>query len=82
VSRRLLEQLTTALSSAFRRGALLKLADIPVTDQHYRSELGHPVYGRNEFNIPDEDDQRSMQADAANFRFYNGPTVIVVCIDK
>jgi hypothetical protein len=60
----------------------MKLAGNPESYQHYRSELGHYVYGRNGFNIPREDEQRSMQAAAANFRFYNGPTVIIVCIDK
>ncbi|KAF5545680.1 hypothetical protein FPHYL_10666 [Fusarium phyllophilum] len=77
-----LKRLSAALVTAFENKEELKIDAIPESYNHYRSELGHHVYGPNGYNIVRGDTEAMTKTLIDNFNFYNAPVVAVISIDK
>ncbi|EGU87917.1 hypothetical protein FOPG_09414 [Fusarium oxysporum f. sp. conglutinans race 2 54008] len=77
-----LKRLSAALIAAFENKEELKIDAIPESYNHYRSELGHHVYGPNGYNIARGDTEAMTKTLIDNFNFYNAPVVAVISIDK
>ncbi|KAM0544013.1 hypothetical protein ACHAPJ_012038 [Fusarium lateritium] len=77
-----LKRLSSALVTAFESKEELKIDAIPESYNHYRSDLGHHVYGPKGYNIARGDTEAMMKTVIDNFNFYNAPVVAVLSIDK
>ncbi|KAF2734901.1 Nitroreductase [Polyplosphaeria fusca] len=76
-----LSRLSAALLAAAQRGDTQAVAPIPDEYRHYRSELGHQLYGPQGYNITRTDKEAARAAQLRNYRFFDAPVGVVVCMD-
>jgi len=71
-----LARLKDALSSTAESRAP-DIPAIPDAFKHYRSELGHELYGPHGYNV---DRDGAKAASARNYRFFDAPCAMVLCM--
>ena len=59
-----------------------EIPPLPESFRHFRSELGHELYGPRGYNIPREDKAGHQKAVMRNFEFFGAPTIAVVAQDR
>ncbi|KAL7929713.1 Nitroreductase-like protein [Trichoderma chlorosporum] len=74
------DRLSNALLAAASQGKP-NIPPLPQAFRHYRSELGHSLYG-GIMGIPRDDAAARMAAELRNFDFFGAPTVAIVSMDK
>jgi nitroreductase len=55
---------------------------LPQEFTHFRSELGHLLYGENGYNIPREDRAAAEKARMRNYEFFGAPCCAVISMNK
>lgn len=58
------------------------IPDLPEKYKHFRSELGHALYGKDGYGISRENKEELKRARMRNFRFFDAPVVGVITMDK
>lgn len=48
---------------------------LPETFKHFRSDLGHDLYGENGYNVPRKDKEAHKAAVLRNYEFFGAPTI-------
>jgi nitroreductase len=82
VSETALRNLSDALLQAVNSGIKPNTEPIPEGYQHYRSDLGHLVYGPEGYGIPRSDRDGWFKAQSRNYTFFDAPVAIILCMDK
>jgi hypothetical protein len=77
-----LQKLTSALLAAYHAGASTSTKPLPPAYTHYRSSLGHLLYGPSGYDIPRSDQERFKAAQSRNYTFFEAPVGIVLCMDR
>nr|POE99429.1 nitroreductase nfnb [Quercus suber] len=54
---------------------------LPAHFTHFRSELGHVLYGDKGYGIPRTDHESHREAELRNFSFFDAPVVAVISMD-
>jgi nitroreductase len=75
-----LSKLTTDLSAAARE-TNPAIPPLPPKYAHFRSELGHKIYGEG-YRVPRSDVTAKIAKERRNYTFFDAPLAGVVCIDK
>jgi nitroreductase len=55
---------------------------LPEEYQRFRYEMGKQLYGPNGYDVPYGDEAARKNASARNYRFFDAPVAVVVCIDR
>lgn len=76
------ERIVSALLAEARSTKIPNIPPLPEAFKHFRSELGHEVYGPQGYNIPREDKAGHAEAVMKNYEFFGAPTIAVVAQDK
>jgi nitroreductase len=77
-----LQRLTSALLSAVSSGVAATTEPIPESYQHHRSALGRKLYGPEGYDIPRTDAERLREAQLRNYRFFDAPCALIVCMEQ
>lgn len=77
-----LQRLCDVLVDTVRSGGVSSVEPIPDVYKHYRSELGHQLYGPEGYNIARTDRDGSLRAQLRNFKFFDAPVAIILCMDR
>lgn len=77
-----LQRLSNELLDAFASGQKPTTEPIPNDYKHYRSELGHVLYGPNGYNVDRSNEEGTLQAQKRNYSFFDAPIGVIVCMDK
>jgi nitroreductase len=77
-----LQRLTSALLSAVSSGVAATTEPIPESYQHHRSALGRKLYGPDGYDIPRTDAERLREAQLRNYRFFDAPCALIVCMEQ
>jgi nitroreductase len=82
VSEAALRDLSDALLHAVKSGVKPNTEPIPEGYHHYRSDLGHLIYGPEGYGIPRSDRDGWLKAQSRNYTFFDAPVAIILCMDK
>jgi nitroreductase len=77
-----LQRLTFSLVSAVSSGTPSTVEPIPESYRHYRSALGKKLYGPDGYDIPRSDQERMRKAQLRNYKFFDAPCALIVCMDR
>jgi nitroreductase len=77
-----LQRLTSALVSTVTSGVAATTVPIPEPYRHYRSSLGHQIYGPEGYDIPRTDPEGKFNAELRNYVFFDAPCAMIICIDR
>ena len=77
-----LRDLSNALLQAFNSGAIPSTEPIPDEFKHYRSDLGHQLYGPEGYGIARSDRDGMRKAQSRNYTFFDAPVAMILCMDK
>jgi nitroreductase len=80
VSGKALERLTSRLSTAAQE-AEPKIPPLPHSYKHFRSELGHKIYGEG-YGVARSDLAGKIEKERRNFRFFDAPVAGIVCMNS
>jgi len=73
-----LDRLRELMMEAVIGGEVSQVPPIPDQFRHYRSDLGHTLYGPEGYNIPRSDREGARKAQLRNYRFFDAPVVAVI----
>jgi nitroreductase len=82
VSETALRDLSDALLHAVNSGVKPNTEPIPEGYHHYRSDLGHLIYGPEGYAIPRSDRDGWLKAQSRNYTFFDAPVAMILCMDK
>jgi nitroreductase len=77
-----LKRLSARLTTVAKSGAIPTTPSIPDSFKHYRSALGHKLYGPEGYNIPRSDAEAVLVARLRNYSFFDAPLGAIVSMDK
>jgi nitroreductase len=77
-----LTRIKTKLTAMAQSGAVPVTKPLPEPFRHYRSELGHVVYGPDGYGISREDTEARLAASRRNYRFFDAPLGAFVCMHE
>lgn len=77
-----LKRLTVALQAAVDDNIPQAIAPIPEVYKHYRSEMGHKIYGEEGYGIARGDREGMEKARRRNYDFFGAPVGMVIYIDS
>jgi nitroreductase len=55
---------------------------IPEAYKHYRSDLGHQIYGPEGYGLARSDRDGWFKAQSRNYTFFDAPVAMILCMDK
>jgi len=76
-----LQRLSAKLTAVAKSGAPPTAQSIPDAFRHYRSELGHRLYGPEGYNISRSDTEALLAARLRNYSFFEAPVGAIVSMD-
>jgi nitroreductase len=77
-----LQNLSDALLQAVNSGVAPNTEPIPEAFKHYRSDLGHLIYGPEGYGIARSDRDGWFKAQSRNYTFFDAPMAMILCMDK
>lgn len=76
------DRITSSLMSEAKKNGPQNIPPLPEQYKHFRSELGHLVYGEKGYNISRDDLEGAQKARARNFNFFGAPCCAVITMNK
>lgn len=77
-----LEKLSEALLKAVDEEKRAQIEPLPEKYRHYRSDMGHSLYGKDGYNIPRGEKGAMEKARRRNYHFFDAPVGMIVCMDS
>jgi nitroreductase len=77
-----LQRLISSLVLTVSSGTPSAVEPIPESYRHYRSALGKQLYGPEGYDIPRADEERMREAQLRNYRFFDAPCALIVCMER
>lgn len=77
-----LQRLKNVLTKTVLSGEKSTTEPIPENYRHHRSALGKQLYGPEGYNIPRSDTERMKDAQMRNYKFFDAPCAMIICMDR